>query len=121
MKRLLIILTLFVAPLQAKPQFNLDSKFAGKALVKGIQAGFALACLYKLNQIYREVSATSEFRKAVATRGFSDLLHADLTKLATPNTIKLVAGGIASATVAYVLYQEIRKQLFEEQELETTT
>ena len=116
MKRFLILFTLFVAPLQAKPEPTVEGKLAGKILVHSILPCFGLAYLYMLNLFYREASATSELRKAVATRGFSDLLRADLTKVATPGAIKLVAGGIASAAVAYVLYEEIRKQLFEEEQ-----
>ncbi len=116
MKRILLILTCLFAPLHAEPDASWDHNHAGTILVKSAWAGLWAANAAIIYGIYSELSTSNDLRKAAATRGLSDLLQADIYKVATPNTIKLVAGGLASAAVAYVLYEEIRKQLFEEEQ-----
>ena len=112
MKHIALLLTLFCAPLQATPDSNWNSKQAGTILVKGAWAGLWAANAAIVYRMYSELSTSNDFRKAAATRGLSDLLRADISKIAAPDTIKLVAGAIASAAVAYVLYEEIRTQFF---------
>ncbi len=120
MKRLLLLLTLLAAPLQAAPEFNCSSKQAGTVLVKGAWAALWAANAAIVWRFYSELSTSNEFRKAATRRGISDLVRADFSKVASSDSIKVVAGGIASVAVAYVLYQEIRKQ-FSQQETDPET
>ena len=129
MKRTVLILTLILAPLYARPHLQPDtnprpsgqpdSNMAGTVVVRGVLGGLWAASAYLMLRLYRELKVSNDLRQTVATRGFSDLLHADLSKVASPDAVKLVAAGLASAAVAYVLYEEIRKQ-FSHEDQETS-
>ena len=96
-----------------------NQKLTGQLLVRGFWTALWGANIYLLYRLIQQLRVTNDFRTVVTTRGLSDLIGADLTKAGSSRTIQVLAGTIASATAAYVLYQELMRVVAEEGDRET--
>ena len=91
-----------------------NEKLGAAMLVKGFWGTLWAANAYIVYRMYKDLNASNNFRTTVTTRGLSDLIGADLSKLQSSTAIKVIAGALASATVAYALYAEL-VQLYTEE------